>query len=99
MEQKAQEALDVAAGLLAEIRARYDLRLDERLPGESPASFSGRYLSAVPTDDSLPIVPPSTAPLAPEATTSPESTTAPEPPAEPGATEPAATTAPETTTG
>jgi hypothetical protein len=43
--QKGQQALDVAATLLANVRARFDLPLDTPMPGESTTSFSGRFIA------------------------------------------------------
>jgi hypothetical protein len=44
--QKGQQALDVAAALLADTRARLDLDLAVRMPGESAGSFGGRSATA-----------------------------------------------------
>jgi hypothetical protein len=43
--QKGQQALDVAATMLANIRARFALPLDKPMPGESTNSFSGRFVA------------------------------------------------------
>jgi hypothetical protein len=42
--QKGQQAVDVAAALLADASARFDLPLSVRMPGESAGSFGARYV-------------------------------------------------------